>query len=157
MQLFYTFQMFLHGVILWGLWHSKKYIHSLTVDFLHNVSLWKKVFLSHSASRDVVITSFGHYENWLQSLVLLPCCSLIWMKLKCFTVTWFASALFSLLCLMPRQHCLHQHRVTACRQTDSCPRDNHFSWDLRLTLTSFRDPISVLFQGIVFHSVQYTL
>ena len=41
----------------------------------HNVSLWEKVFLGHSASREDVITQFSHYENFPQSLAPLlgPC------------------------------------------------------------------------------------
>lgn len=37
----------------------------------HNVSVWEKVFLGHTASRDVAIAWFGQYKNWLRSLVLL--------------------------------------------------------------------------------------
>ena len=33
-------------------------------------SLREEVFLGRSASHDDVITQFGHYENWLQSLEL---------------------------------------------------------------------------------------
>lgn len=36
----------------------------------HNVSLWEKVFLSPSVSRDDIIRWFGHCESWPQSQVL---------------------------------------------------------------------------------------
>ena len=47
-----------------SLWHSKQPV-------FHNVSLWEKVFLDRSASQDVVIILFGHYENCLQCLALV--------------------------------------------------------------------------------------
>ena len=37
--------------------------------FFHSVSLWEK-FLGCSASHDVLITQFEHYENWPLSLAL---------------------------------------------------------------------------------------
>lgn len=58
-QLFYFVKVTSHS-----LWHSKQ-------PLFHNVSLWGKVFLDRSASQDVVIILFGHYENCLQRLALV--------------------------------------------------------------------------------------
>ena len=38
----------------------------------HNVSLWEKVFLGQCASRDVVITQFGHYVKFTLKPGALP-------------------------------------------------------------------------------------
>lgn len=38
--------------------------------FFDNISLWEKLFLGPSASHYAVVSQFGHYQNWFQSLML---------------------------------------------------------------------------------------
>lgn len=62
--------MIVKQVILGGGWEVKNDYPPFYRGFFHDVNLLGKVFLGHSASRDIVITRFGHYKNCFQSLAL---------------------------------------------------------------------------------------
>lgn len=57
-------------IVFTGVVELKKIYPSFYSCFFYNISLWTHIFLGTSASHYIVITQFGHYVNWFQSLVL---------------------------------------------------------------------------------------
>lgn len=92
-----------HVVTLW------KKINVSTL-FFHSLSLWRNIFLGHSAS---LIIRFGHYENWLQSLQTF-------LRARCVTVTlqWQCLLSHSGMTVLPTQYVkvLHCARVPLSKQ-----------------------------------------
>lgn len=99
-------------------WACDAFIHHFTAVLFHNVSSWKqKEFLGPSASHDIVITQFGNYKSWLQSLPLfLGACVYLQMQLLS-TVVKISLAMCSL-------NRAEQRAAESCSAGTLCGRNN---------------------------------